>query len=77
MAFEYAAYPPLWWESDDLSDRGGPAPRFPELTSGLLTELNEWVSFGTRHLILEDGMYDGDRPVEEWCADGLALAETG
>ena len=75
VAFEYAAYPPLWWSSDDLADRPGPPPRFPELTSGLLADLNEWVAFGTRHLILEEGKYDGDRPVEEWCADGFTLAK--
>lgn len=33
------------------------------------------MAFGTRHLILEDGMYDGDRPIDEWGADGLALAK--
>lgn len=74
VAFEYAAYPPLWWHSDDPSQRATTAPRLPELTSTLLTELNEWVGFATSHLILDDGMPDGDRTIDEWCAEGSALA---
>jgi hypothetical protein len=72
VAFEYAAYPPLWWDGDISPDANPPI--FPELSPGLLGELNDWVGYGTRHLILEDGMYDGDVPVEDWCNQGLSLA---
>ena len=65
VAFEYSAYPPLWFR---------PSLReLPPLPEALLDELNAWVSYGGRHMLFNEWAL-GHMTLEKWNGQGLALA---